>query len=521
MIGESDMKLDIKHIINDPGPEGEHWLADAVEAGDGGDKTRENAARERQQAPDQIADTEAASGSVEAGKAPAATPEMPGPDETAVSDDNIYNEAVYSDGQGSAPDSVAEYAENEEHDGSAARNEKTPDSPVQASGEGGTSQLADAYEVLHRLQALDDALKNTEREAEAPEAYDIPADDGGQEPPRPHDPQVSYEGPEDPVHEQHGGGGGRGKYVWIAAIAAAFIVLLAVTYIYTAMIPRDVNATINDEPVAITTKAHTVGKLLEEQGIDYCDDDYISVPLTTYVSEGLTFELKHAVDFKVTADGKTKNFRTLYETVGEALSDCGVKVGKLDIVEPSVDTLMSDGMDIVVKRVRIEKKTVVEKVAFKTVTKEDSSLDQGKTKVVKKGRKGKAKITYRIKYIDGKVASKKKISKKIIRKPVNKVVAEGTRFVFDGSSYSRKLTVKAYAYTGGGRTAMGTQARVGEIAVDPSVIPLGTTVYIEGVGERRAEDTGGNIKGNTIDIYMNSEAECRSWGVRYITIYIK
>ncbi len=518
------MKLDIKHIINDPGPEGEHWLADAVEAGDGGDKTRENAARERQQAPDQIADTETASGSVEVGKAPAETPEipeMPGPDETAVSDDNIYNKAVYSDGQGSVPDSVAESAGNEEHDSSAARNEKAPDSPVQASGEGGTSQLADAYEVLHRLQALDDALKNTEREAEAPEAYDIPADDGGQEPPRPHDPQVSYEGPEDPVHERHGGGGGRGKYVWIAAIAAAFIVLLAVTYIYTAMIPRDVNATINDEPVAITTKAHTVGKLLEEQGIDYCDDDYISVPLTTYVSEGLTFELKHAVDFKVTADGKTKNFRTLYETVGEALSDCGVKVGKLDIVEPSADTLMSDGMDIVVKRVRIEKKTVVEKVAFKTVTKEDSSLDQGKTKVVKKGRKGKAKITYRIKYIDGKVASKKKISKKIIRKPVNKVVAEGTRFVFDGSSYSRKLTVKAYAYTGGGRTAMGTQARVGEIAVDPSVIPLGTTVYIEGVGERRAEDTGGNIKGNTIDIYMNSEAECRSWGVRYITIYIK
>ena len=509
------MKLDIKHIINDPGPEGEHWLADAVEAGDGGDKTRENAAPERQQVPDQIADTEAASGSVEAGKAPAATTEMPGPD------DNIYNEAVYSDGHGSVPDSVAEYAENEEHDSYAARNEKAPDSPMQASGEGGNSQLQEAYEVLHRLQALDDALKNTEHEAEPPEAYGIPADVGGQETPRPHDPQVSYEGPEDPVHEQHGGGGGRGKYVWIAAIAAAFIVLLAVTYIYTAMIPRDVNATINDEPVAITTKAHTVGKLLEEQGIDYCDDDYISVPLTTYVSEGLTFELKHAMDFKVTADGKTKNFRTLYETVGEALSDCGVKVGKLDIVEPSVDTLMSDGMDIVVKRVRIEKKTVVEKVAFKTVTKEDSSLDQGKTKVVKKGRKGKAKITYRIKYIDGKVASKKKISKKIIRKPVNKVVAEGTRFVFDGSSYSRKLTVKAYAYTGGGRTAMGTQARVGEIAVDPSVIPLGTTVYIEGVGERRAEDTGGNIKGNTIDIYMNSEAECRSWGVRYITIYIK
>ena len=53
--------------------------------------------------------------------------------------------------------------------------------------------------------------------------------------------------------------------------------------------------------------------------------------------------------------------------------------------------------------------------------------------------------------------------------------------------------------------------------MDPSVIPLGSTVYIEGVGARRAEDTGGNIKGNTIDIYMNTESQCRSWGVRYVT----
>ncbi len=308
---------------------------------------------------------------------------------------------------------------------------------------------------------------------------------------------------------------------WVAAIAVAFAALIALTFIYTNMIPRDVNATINGEPVAITTKAHTMKELLKEQGISYCEADYISVPLSTYISEGMAFELDHASSFKVTADGKTKSFKTLKETVGEALTECGIKVGDKDIVEPSSDTVMRDDLDIVVKRVKFEEKTVEEKIDFKTVTKEDSSLDQGKTKVVTKGKKGKARVTYRIKYIDGKESSKKKLSRKVVKKPVDKVVAKGTRFVFDGSSYSRKLTVKAYAYTGGGRTAMGTAARVGEIAVDPSVIPLGSTVYIEGVGERRAEDTGGNIKGNTIDIYMNSEAECRSWGVRYLTIYIK
>lgn len=86
--------------------------------------------------------------------------------------------------------------------------------------------------------------------------------------------------------------------------------------------------------------------------------------------------------------------------------------------------------------------------------------------------------------------------------------------------YRKKFTVKAYAYTGGGRTAIGTRARVGEIAVDPRVIPLRSKTYVEGYGYARAEDTGGNIKGKTIDVYKNSESACRQWGVRYKTIYV-
>lgn len=89
-----------------------------------------------------------------------------------------------------------------------------------------------------------------------------------------------------------------------------------------------------------------------------------------------------------------------------------------------------------------------------------------------------------------------------------------------GFEYKKKMTVKAYAYTGGGRTAMGTRARVGAIAVDPNVIPLGTDVYVEGYGHARAEDTGGNIKGQTVDLYMNSHSSCMRWGVRYKTVYV-
>lgn len=86
---------------------------------------------------------------------------------------------------------------------------------------------------------------------------------------------------------------------------------------------------------------------------------------------------------------------------------------------------------------------------------------------------------------------------------------------------SKRLTVKAYAYTGGGCTATGTKAKYGTLAVDPRVIPYGTKVYIKELDKVfTAEDCGGGIKGNKVDIYMNSESACRNWGVRTITLQI-
>ena len=86
---------------------------------------------------------------------------------------------------------------------------------------------------------------------------------------------------------------------------------------------------------------------------------------------------------------------------------------------------------------------------------------------------------------------------------------------------AKTLDVKAYAYTGDGITATGTVPKYGTIAVDPSVIPYGTKVYIKELDKVfTAEDCGGAIKGNTIDIFMTSEAACNNWGVKYITLQI-
>ena len=71
-------------------------------------------------------------------------------------------------------------------------------------------------------------------------------------------------------------------------------------------------------------------------------------------------------------------------------------------------------------------------------------------------------------------------------------------------------------------TSTGTKPQVGRtIAVDPKVIPYGTKVYIPQFDKVFiAEDCGGAIKGNRIDIYMGSYSECMEWGFKDITIYI-
>lgn len=72
-----------------------------------------------------------------------------------------------------------------------------------------------------------------------------------------------------------------------------------------------------------------------------------------------------------------------------------------------------------------------------------------------------------------------------------------------------------------GITATGTKATEGRtIAVDPRVIPLGTKVFIQGYGERVAEDTGGMIKGNIIDVYFNSHQEALKFGRKNINLQI-
>lgn len=84
------------------------------------------------------------------------------------------------------------------------------------------------------------------------------------------------------------------------------------------------------------------------------------------------------------------------------------------------------------------------------------------------------------------------------------------------------ITFEATAYTWtGNRTASGTWPSRGTVAVDPRVIPLGTELHIEGYGPAVAADTGGAIKGQKLDLYMDDVNECLQFGRRQVEVQIR
>lgn len=95
---------------------------------------------------------------------------------------------------------------------------------------------------------------------------------------------------------------------------------------------------------------------------------------------------------------------------------------------------------------------------------------------------------------------------------------EGKTMVMEATAYSCNE-----GFIGGGNlTAMGQDLRVDPmaIAVDPTVIPLGTKLYVEGYGEAIASDTGGAIKGNIIDLHFSDVSQCINWGRRQVSVTI-
>jgi len=266
-------------------------------------------------------------------------------------------------------------------------------------------------------------------------------------------------------------------------------------------------------------------------------------------NSGMTIRISRAFPINIIIGNDTQKVEVPSgSTVEEALALAKYIPDSYDEISHELTSVVEKGMTIVVKDVNFTTKVTEAVLDFETVEEVDLSLKPGQRKVVREGKQGKEIRTTFTKTVNGKIAetsvtktTEKPVSKKVlvgveqVKANPNNWMSELTpdkNIVLDKNGvpvkYSKKITGVASAYCTGSVCSTGVGVRQGYIAVDPSIIPYGTEMYIRTpdgsyiYGYAIAADTGGfTAWGNTIaDLYMYSYSDCVRFGRRNIEIYI-
>lgn len=299
----------------------------------------------------------------------------------------------------------------------------------------------------------------------------------------------------------------------------------------------------------VTTSATDPEEVLDEAGLELgIDDTY-----TTEESNGYTGIYVQRVQMvTINNGGQVLKTGTYGETVEALLARLNVKLGEDDQVSVDMDKQTYDGMEIRIDRVTYTTETYSKTLPFETEYVADPDLPEGEEQVRTAGTDGELLCTALVTYENGEETEREVLKSSVTVAPVNQVIAVGTAMAQkavsgeltigngviitaegDMLTYTECINVLATAYTcedrgGYGITATGTRARVGAIAVDPTVIPYGTRMFIVSsdgeyiYGVATAEDCGHPdfICGYRIDLYYDTEYECVQFGARDCQVYI-
>ncbi|GAB6932034.1 3D domain-containing protein [Calditerricola satsumensis] len=328
---------------------------------------------------------------------------------------------------------------------------------------------------------------------------------------------------------------------WVCALVAVTASLLAMGFgRMSASDAKAVTLAVEGRETVVRTEADTVAQLLREQGVAVGPRDRVMPAPDAPLSPGMRVSVERARLLTFRVGSTTFQRAVAARTVQEALLEAGVTLGPLDRVSPGLRQPVASGLVITVTRVE-ERLVQEEKVLKPHVVKTAShDLPAGDQRMLQKGKAGKAVVTYRVRLENGVEVARDLVDRDVIAAPQPTVIAVGTLRGIERQGVTflprrvlHNVMLTAYGpgvvHTGKGPdhplygiTALGTRAKEGRtIAVDPAVIPLGWWVYIEGLGFRRAEDTGGSVKGKKIDVYFETDALASRFGLkRGHTVYV-
>lgn len=302
--------------------------------------------------------------------------------------------------------------------------------------------------------------------------------------------------------------------------------------------------------------------VLDEVGIELSEEDTYT---TTYNDGVSRIDIQRMQMVTVVYHGERSVIGTRGESVSSLLERSGFALSAGDELSCTPDTVTSDGMTVEIVNRRVEIVENDEVIPYETNYFEDPELEAGEEIVLIEGVDGVVHTKTQIVYENGAEVSRQVVDETVTTEAVTRLVVRAVDRVLleqpdepehvvnaaDGTAsrpkteqigentittstgttytYTDKLSVLATAYSCEGYTGYtfsGTVARVGAIAVDPKVIPIGTKMYVVSddgeyvYGYCTAEDTGGLIKGNRIDLYFSTIDECWGFGARTCTVYI-
>ena len=291
----------------------------------------------------------------------------------------------------------------------------------------------------------------------------------------------------------------------------------------------------------ILTSETDPAQLMNLSGIASEEGDHVYY--TAFSGNLASLNIERAFTVTIQADGQEYPVKLVYGTVADALQRAGITLDEDDYTEPALDQRVSAGSSIVVHRVDYQQRVETQAIPYDTEYVYTSLYfrNTGRTTTVRHGSEGQQTVTTLERWVDGELENSVVVDTTTTVEPTNHVVKtygagapvspltgpDGTTNA--PTSYKKVLTGKAtgyYSRTGKGSSGLGLG--YGTVAVDPSVIPYGTLLYITSTdgkfvyGYAIATDTGVAVQNGQIlvDLFYETYAESVLNGAMQVNVYV-
>lgn len=272
----------------------------------------------------------------------------------------------------------------------------------------------------------------------------------------------------------------------------------------TVMRAQPVLVELNGATRTVWTTAATVAALTKELGLP--DAEVVGSDPSARLGEGAQVVLRRGETVTLAVDGGERVFLTQAPTVAALLADAGIALDGDDEVVPAADAPVTDAARIEVTRVETDLTTEEHSISFSTVRRDDPSLLRGVVKTVQEGRPGVERVEYRLTSRNGEVVEREVVSRTVVREPVNRIQAVGTKVSVSGGG-------KASWYSG----PAGTCAH--------RTLPFGTQVSVTNTGNGksvvcRVADRGPFVEGRVIDLSHDTFTQIASPSAGVIGVHL-